>query len=56
MNLQVNQHVMPKLNRRAFVIGTATAGAGSRSASICRSAVPPWCAQPTARLRSTPGS
>ncbi|WP_456660081.1 molybdopterin cofactor-binding domain-containing protein [Bradyrhizobium sp. JR3.5] len=28
MNLQVNQHVMPKLNRRAFVIGTATAGAG----------------------------
>ncbi|WP_291738800.1 molybdopterin cofactor-binding domain-containing protein [Bradyrhizobium sp.] len=26
MNLQVNQHV--KLNRRAFVIGTATAGAG----------------------------
>ncbi|MGY3483771.1 isoquinoline 1-oxidoreductase beta subunit [Bradyrhizobium sp. USDA 4011] len=28
MNLQFNQHVMPKLNRRAFVIGTATAGAG----------------------------
>ncbi|TWC06203.1 isoquinoline 1-oxidoreductase beta subunit [Bradyrhizobium macuxiense] len=28
MNLQINQHVMPKLNRRAFVIGTATAGAG----------------------------
>ncbi|GKQ50361.1 xanthine dehydrogenase family protein molybdopterin-binding subunit [Bradyrhizobium sp. Ce-3] len=28
MNLQVNQHLMPKLNRRAFVIGTATAGAG----------------------------
>ncbi|MES5482359.1 molybdopterin-dependent oxidoreductase [Bradyrhizobium sp. INPA03-11B] len=28
MNLQVNQHVVPKLNRRAFVIGTATAGAG----------------------------
>ncbi|UGY12768.1 molybdopterin-dependent oxidoreductase [Bradyrhizobium septentrionale] len=32
MNLQVNQHVMPnhssRLNRRAFVIGTATAGAG----------------------------
>ncbi|WP_342710335.1 molybdopterin cofactor-binding domain-containing protein [Bradyrhizobium sp. B124] len=32
MNLQVNQHAMPKLssrlNRRAFVIGTATAGAG----------------------------
>ncbi|WP_342723341.1 molybdopterin cofactor-binding domain-containing protein [Bradyrhizobium sp. B097] len=32
MNPQVNQHVMPKLssrlNRRAFVIGTATAGAG----------------------------
>ncbi|MGY3573746.1 isoquinoline 1-oxidoreductase beta subunit [Bradyrhizobium sp. USDA 4504] len=24
----MNQHVMPKLNRRAFVIGTATAGAG----------------------------
>lgn len=28
MNLQVNQHIMPTLNRRAFVIGTATAGAG----------------------------
>lgn len=28
MNLQINRHVMPKLNRRAFVIGTATAGAG----------------------------
>ncbi|QOZ38265.1 xanthine dehydrogenase family protein molybdopterin-binding subunit [Bradyrhizobium sp. CCBAU 53421] len=32
MNLHVNQHLMPKLssrlNRRAFVIGTATAGAG----------------------------
>ncbi|BBC01808.1 MULTISPECIES: xanthine dehydrogenase family protein molybdopterin-binding subunit [Bradyrhizobium] len=24
----MNQHIMPKLNRRAFVIGTATAGAG----------------------------
>ena len=24
----MNQHVMPKLNRRAFVIGAATAGAG----------------------------
>ncbi|PDT79077.1 molybdopterin cofactor-binding domain-containing protein [Bradyrhizobium sp. C9] len=28
MNLQVNQHIMPTLNRRAFVIGAATAGAG----------------------------
>ena len=24
----MNKHVMPKLNRRAFVIGTAAAGAG----------------------------
>ncbi|WP_375779688.1 molybdopterin cofactor-binding domain-containing protein [Bradyrhizobium sp. ma5] len=28
MNLQVNQHIMPTLNRRTFVIGTATAGVG----------------------------
>ena len=24
----MNQHVLPKLNRRAFVIGSAAAGAG----------------------------
>jgi hypothetical protein len=37
----MNQHVMPKLNRRAFVVGTAAVGTGSRSASIFPSAAPP---------------
>jgi hypothetical protein len=51
----MNQHV--KLNRRAFVIGTAAAGAGAlHSLSMFPSAAPPWRARPMVRPRSTPGS
>ena len=42
----MNQHVMPKLNRRAFVIGTAAVGAGLRARPrSSASAARPWCAR-----------
>jgi len=44
-----------KSNRRAFVIGTAAAGAGLALGLDLLSAARPWCAPPT-ELRSTPGS
>ena len=48
---------MPKLNRRAFVIGTAAAGSGlALGLDIPVRRPRPWCAPPMARRKSTPGS
>jgi isoquinoline 1-oxidoreductase beta subunit len=47
---------MPTMNRRAFVIGTAAAGAGlALGLDIPFGPTVAWCAPPTARLKSTPG-
>ena len=51
----MNKHISPKLSRRAFVIGTAAAGAGLSIGLDIPFGGPTWSAPPMDRPRSTPG-